>query len=67
MFEKLTVTQLVKKLLALYGTRRFITVLTKAGSCSFPRPCVTFHNKSSFYGEELLALRPTPKLEDRPL
>jgi hypothetical protein len=25
------------------------------------------HNKASFYSEELLASRPTPKLEDRPL
>jgi hypothetical protein len=29
-----------------------------------PRHCVTFHNKLVFYGEELLALCPTPKLED---
>jgi len=26
-----------------------------------------FHNKIRFYGEELLAPRPTPKLEDHPL
>ena len=26
-----------------------------------------FLNKASFYGEELLAPRPTPKLEDHPL
>ena len=26
-----------------------------------------FRNKDSFYGEELLAPRPTPKLEDNPL
>jgi len=26
-----------------------------------------FRNKASFYGEELLAPRPTPKLEDHPL
>ena len=26
-----------------------------------------FHNKASFYGEELLAPRPTPKLEEHPL
>jgi hypothetical protein len=32
-----------------------------------PRPCVTFHNKLSCYGEELLAPRPNPKLEDHPL
>jgi hypothetical protein len=29
--------------------------------------CVHFRNKVIFYGEELLAPRPTPKLEDRPL
>jgi hypothetical protein len=29
-FEKLIVTQLVKKILLSYGTRKFITVLTKA-------------------------------------
>ena len=26
-----------------------------------------FRNKASFYGEELLSPRPTPKLEDHPL
>jgi hypothetical protein len=26
-----------------------------------------FRNKTSFYGEELLTPRPTPKLEDHPL
>jgi hypothetical protein len=31
------------------------------------RPPVNFHNKLIFYGEELLAPRPTPKLEDHPL
>jgi len=30
-----------------------------------PRLCLwVFHNKIYFYGEEVLALRPTPKLED---
>jgi hypothetical protein len=28
---------------------------------------VTFRNKLIFYGEELLAPHPTPKLEDHPL
>jgi hypothetical protein len=28
---------------------------------------VVFRNKFIFYGEELLAPRPTPKLEDHPL
>jgi hypothetical protein len=34
LLEKLTVTQLVKKFPAFYGTRRFITVFTKADHCS---------------------------------
>jgi hypothetical protein len=29
--------------------------------------CLTFHNNLDFYGEELLATRPAPKLEDHPL
>jgi len=29
-----------------------------------PNPVLTFRNKIHFYGVELLALRPTPKLED---
>jgi hypothetical protein len=32
-----------------------------------PRPFVTFRNTLIFYGEELLAPLPTPKLDDRPL
>jgi hypothetical protein len=32
-----------------------------------PRLLVNFRNKIIFYGEELLAPRPTPKLEDNPL
>jgi hypothetical protein len=32
-----------------------------------PRPCEMFRNMVIFYGEELLAPRPTPKLEDHPL
>jgi hypothetical protein len=35
------------------------------GPC--PRLLVNFRNKLIFYGEELLAPRPTPKLEDHPL
>jgi hypothetical protein len=34
LFEKLTVTQLVKKLPTFYGTRRFITMLTTTRHCS---------------------------------
>jgi hypothetical protein len=32
-----------------------------------PRPCVTCRDKLVLYGEELLAPRPTPKVEDHPL
>jgi hypothetical protein len=32
LLEKLTVSQLVKKFLAFYGTRRFITAFTRANS-----------------------------------
>jgi hypothetical protein len=32
-----------------------------------PRLLVVFRNQFIFYGEELLAPRPTPKLEDHPL
>jgi hypothetical protein len=31
------------------------------------RPCVTFRSMLFFYGRELLAPRPTPKLVDQPL
>jgi hypothetical protein len=34
LLEKLVVTQLVKKFLACYGTRRFITVFTRTRHCS---------------------------------
>jgi hypothetical protein len=30
------------------------------------RPCEIFRNILSFYGEELLEFRPSPKLEDHP-
>jgi len=29
-----------------------------------PKPCATFRNKLACHGEELLATRPTPKLEN---
>jgi hypothetical protein len=32
-----------------------------------PRPFVTFRSKFTFYGEELLAPSPTPKLDNHPL
>ena len=58
LLEKLTSPQLVKKFPAFYGTFRFITAFTSVWR---------FHNKVSFFGEELLAPRPTPKQEDHPL
>ena len=60
LLAKLTGLQLVKKFPAFYGTWRCITTVTSASLWLF---C----NMISFYGEELLAPRPTPKLEDHPL
>jgi hypothetical protein len=37
------------------------------GICPCPRLLMNFRNKLIFYGEELLAPHPTPKLEDHPL
>jgi len=36
-------------------------------NCPYPEPVWTILNAMCFYGEELLAPRPTPKLEDGPL
>jgi hypothetical protein len=58
-------THLVKTFLTFYGIRRYITVFRRARQ--IPRPCVTFRNRPFFYGDELLAPRRTPKLEDHPL
>ena len=67
LLEKLTGFQLVKKFPAFYGTRRFITVLTSASKTGPRLYLLMFRNLICFYGEELLAPRPTPKLEDHPL
>jgi hypothetical protein len=37
------------------------------GICPSLRPLLNVHNKLIFYGEELLAPHPIPKLEDNPL
>lgn len=37
-FEKLTVTQLIKKFTAFLGNRKFITMFTKAANGSYPEP-----------------------------
>ena len=80
LLEKLIGFQPVKKFPAFYGTRRFITTFTSARLLSLswassiqnitpgPRLSVlTFRNVLCFNGEELLALRPNPKLEGTPL
>jgi len=72
--EKLTGSQLVNKFPAFYGTQRFITAFTSARHRSYQSTSPglrlslwIFRNNIRFYGEELLAPRPTPKLEDHPL
>ena len=69
LLEKLTGFQLVKKFPAIYGTRRFITAFTSARHLSLSWAlCEYFVTRYFFfYGEDLLAPRPTPKLEDHPL
>jgi hypothetical protein len=37
-FEKLTVSPIVKKITAFYGTRRFITTITSVRHCPYPVP-----------------------------
>jgi hypothetical protein len=37
------------------------------GCKQIPKSCVAFHNISTFYNEELLAVCATPMLEDYPL
>jgi hypothetical protein len=63
--ETLRVIQLVKGFLTFYETRRFVTMFIG----SRPRPCVTHFETNCFffYGEELLAPRSNPKLDDHPL
>jgi hypothetical protein len=57
---------------AFYGNRRFFTAFTSASHQSLSYSLVlwlsvwTFRNMTRFYGE-MLAPRPTPKLEDHPL
>ena len=74
--EQLTYPQMVKKFPSFYGTRRFITVLTKArllflfrASKDQSKSEARWHvsNFVRFHGEELLVRRPTPKLEEHHL
>ena len=74
LLEKLIDSQVVKKFPAFYGNLRFITAFTSARhlSLSWARliqsmPLWIVRNMIRFYCEELLALRPTPNLEDHPL
>jgi hypothetical protein len=70
LLEKLTVSQPVKKFPAFCGTRMFITVLTRDLYLSIspgPRLFWMIRKIISVYAEELLASRPTSKLEDHPL
>jgi len=77
LLEKLTGFRLVKKFPAFYATRRFIIAFTSAPppvpilsqiKCPGPRLSLQMiRNRIRFYGEELLAPRPTPNLEDHPL
>jgi hypothetical protein len=47
--EKLTVAQLVKKFTAFYGTKRFITVFTRAATCPYPEPDESNQQHSSLF------------------
>ena len=78
LLEKPTGFQLVKKFTAFYGTRRFIPSakshvlfpLLRSYQSISPDPRLSLwatRNRICFYGEELLAPHPTPKLEDYPL
>ena len=73
LLEKLIGFQLLKKFPAFYGTQRFITAvasvrhLSQSISPGLRFNLLLFSNTIRFYSEELLAPRPTPKLEDHPL
>jgi hypothetical protein len=61
----------IQEIFRLLWNQRLITVYTKPATDPYPethpRLCVTFRKKLIFYGEELLAPSPTPKLEAYPL
>ena len=80
--DKLTGCQLVKKFPAFYGTQKVSLPHSQVpATCPYPEPAWstqsispgprltvwTLSNMILFFGEELLAPRPTPKLEDHPL
>jgi len=49
LLEKLTVTQLVKKLHTIYGTRRFITAFTRIRHWPYPDKMHTIHNSPIYF------------------
>jgi hypothetical protein len=75
--SRVLLEKLVKKFPAFYETQRFITAFTKTlppipilnqSICPGLRLSTwTFCNKIQLHGKELLAPRPTPKLESHPL
>jgi hypothetical protein len=75
LLKKLRVSQLVKKSPAFYATQRSLlhsqachVSLSAAQRISpSPRHCYILRNSVRFYGEELVAPHPTPKLEDHPM
>ena len=69
---KLTCSQLLKTFPAFYGTQILTTPFSSARHLSqsispVPRHMFIFREYTSFYGEGLLASRPTPKLGNHPL
>jgi hypothetical protein len=60
LFEKLPIVQPLKNY--------FLSLMSFIqGICPGPKLLINFRNKLIFYGKEILAPRPTPKLEDHPL
>jgi hypothetical protein len=70
LLEKITVNFAAsQEIPRVYGSRKFLTVPTSARHLFVSRGSITtwvILNMHFFYGEGLLALRPTPKLEGHP-
>jgi hypothetical protein len=69
LFEKLTDTQLVKKFPGFYGTRRFITVFTRARHWSLSSNSMklspSWEANSRSAGQEIPHILPNPKVDYR--